>query len=204
MAAQVPSPQMEFNLADLFESVVDTVPDREAIVCGDRRLTYRELDESANRLAHGLDALGVGAGDHVGCYLHNSIEHVQVMFACYKLRAVPVNVNYRYVADELALVMRDANLVALVFDRSLGAEVAVATRPDTLRWLLEVDDGTSECSVADALPLEAVLATGESARDFAPRSGDDLYVLYTGGTTGLPKGVVWRQEDIFFAAVGGG
>ncbi len=195
---------MEFNLADLFESVVDTVPDRAALVCGDRRLTYRELDESANRLAHGLGALGVGVGDHVGCYLHNSIEHVQVMFACYKLRAVPVNVNYRYVADELGLVMRDANLVALVFDRSLGVEVAAAARPDSLNWLLEVDDGTAERSVADAQPLASVFASGMSGRGFAPRSGDDHYVLYTGGTTGLPKGVVWRQEDIFFAAVGGG
>ncbi|MSO78580.1 MAG: acyl-CoA synthetase [Acidimicrobiia bacterium] len=195
---------MEFNLADLFESVVDAVPDREALVCGERRLTYRELDEAANRLAHGLATLGVGVGDHIGCYLHNSIEHVQVMFACYKLRAVPVNVNYRYVADELGVVMRDADLVALVFDRSLGAEVAGAARPDTLQWLLEVDDGTAERSVADARLLASVLETGMSVRDFGPRSGDDHYVLYTGGTTGLPKGVVWRQEDIFFAAVGGG
>lgn len=195
---------MEFNLADLFESVVDTVPDREAVVCGDRRLTYRELDESSNQLAHGLAALEVGAGDHVGCYLHNSIEHVEVMLACYKLRAVPVNVNYRYVADELGLVLRDADLVAMCFDRSLASEVAAAVRPDRLRWLLEVDDGTQASIARDARPIDGVRAAGSPARDFAPRSGDDHYVLYTGGTTGLPKGVVWRQEDIFFAAVGGG
>jgi acyl-CoA synthetase (AMP-forming)/AMP-acid ligase II len=195
---------MEFNLADLFESVVDTVPDREALVCGDRRLTYRQLEESSNRLAHGLASLGVEAGDHVGCYLYNSIEHVEVMLACYKLRAAPVNVNYRYVADELGLVLRDADLVALCFDRSLGPEVAAAERPERLRWLLEVGDGTQASAVPDARLLASVLVSGRSERDFGPRSGDDHYVLYTGGTTGLPKGVVWRQEDIFFAAVGGG
>ena len=200
---------MEFNLADLFDSVVDTVPDREALVCGDRRLTYRELDESVNRVAHGLGSLGIGVGDHVGCYLHNSIEHILVMFACYKLRAVPVNVNYRYVADELGLILQDADLVALCFDRSLGAEVAASARPDCLRWLLEVDDASdlaqsSGVQIPGAQPFEALLGSASSVRDFPARSGDDHYVLYTGGTTGLPKGVVWRHEDIFFAAVGGG
>ena len=196
---------MEFNLADLFESVVDTVPDREAVVCSDRRLTYRELDESSNRLAHGLATLGLGPGDHLGCYLHNSIEYVEMMLACYKLRAVPVNVNYRYVADELGLVLRDADLRMLCFDRSLGGEIAAAARPDCLRWLLEVDDGTDTSSAPlDVRAFDEVRAAGSPARDFAPRSADDLYVLYTGGTTGMPKGVVWRHEDIFFAAVGGG
>ncbi|MEX0664692.1 MAG: acyl-CoA synthetase [Acidimicrobiia bacterium] len=196
---------MEFNLADLFESVVDTVPDRKALVCGEHRFTYRELDERSNQVAHGLVALGVGPGDHVGCYLHNSIEYVEAMFGCYKIRAVPVNVNYRYVAGELGLVLRDADLVVLCYDRALGGEVAAAVHPDRLRWFVEVDDSTDAVApVVDKHSFDEVRAGGSVERDFSPRSGDDLYVLYTGGTTGLPKGVVWRQEDIFFAAVGGG
>jgi acyl-CoA synthetase (AMP-forming)/AMP-acid ligase II len=196
---------MEFNLADLFESVVDTVADREALVCGEQRFTYRELDERSNQVAHGLAALGVADGDHVGCYLHNSVEHVELMLACYKLRAVPVNVNYRYVSEELGLVVRDADLVALCFDRSLGPEVVAAPRSERVRWLVEVDDGTAASAASvDALPFDGLRADRSTIRDFAPRSGDDHYVLYTGGTTGLPKGVVWRHNDIFFAAVGGG
>ena len=194
---------MEFNLADLFESVVDVVPDREAVVCDRRRVTYRALEEAANRVAHGLGELGVGAGDHVGCYLHNSIEHLEAMLGCYKLRAVPVNVNYRYVAGELSQLLDDAQLVALVFDHDLGAHVELADRPASLRSLICVGPSGS-ASIDGALDFDAVRASGSPARDFGPRSGDDHYVLYTGGTTGLPKGVVWRQEDIFFAAVGGG
>jgi acyl-CoA synthetase (AMP-forming)/AMP-acid ligase II len=193
---------MEFQLADLFEAVADAFPDREAIVCGARRVTYRELDDDATRLAHALADLGVRAGDHVGCYLHNSIEYVLTMLACFKLRAVPVNVNYRYVTDELARLLAGAGLVALVFDRSLGAQVAaVREAPPTL---IEVEDGSGTQRVSTALRFDELLASGNAARDFGPRSADDHYVLYTGGTTGLPKGVVWRHEDIFFASIGGG
>jgi len=196
---------MEFNLADLFESIVDTVPEREALVCADHRLTYGALEESSNRMAHGLAELGVCPGDHVGCYLHNSIEYVETMLACFKVRAVPINVNYRYVANELEIVLRDSGVVALCYDRSLSPEVAAVAHPEALRSLLEVDDGSPASDVVvGARAFDAVRAEGSGVRDFPPRSGDDHYVLYTGGTTGLPKGVIWRQEDIFFAAVGGG
>ncbi len=197
---------MEFNLADLFERVADTVGHREALVSGDRRLTYALLDERSTRLAHGLAELGVRAGDHVGLYLYNGAELVEAMLACFKLRAVPVNVNYRYVGEELAHLFSDADLVALVHHRELAPQVAsLPGRPASLRWLIEVDDGGGAGDRdLDALPYEEVLASGPANRSFGPRSADDHYVLYTGGTTGLPKGVVWRQEDILFATLGGG
>jgi acyl-CoA synthetase (AMP-forming)/AMP-acid ligase II len=195
---------MEFNLADLFERVADAVGDREALVSGGRRLTYARLDERSTRMADGLAGLGVRPGDHVGLYLYNGAEFVETMLACFKLRAVPVNVNYRYVGEELAHLFSDADLVALVHHRELAPHVAsIPSRPAALRSLIEVNDAGEACDL-DALSYEEVLASGSASRNFGPRSGDDHYVLYTGGTTGLPKGVVWRQEDILFATLGGG
>jgi acyl-CoA synthetase (AMP-forming)/AMP-acid ligase II len=185
---------MEFNLADLFECVADHVPDRDALVGGDRRLSYAGLEERANRLAHGLERRGVGPEDHVGLYLHNRVEFIEVMLACFKLRAVPFNINYRYRGEELAYVLGDAGAVAVVFDDRLAdlvAEAGLAVRSLRLR-------------LAVGAEYEAVVAEGGPGRDFGPRSADDHYLLYTGGTTGLPKGVVWRHEDILFATLGGG
>ncbi|MGW6491116.1 AMP-binding protein, partial [Streptomyces sp. NPDC055056] len=114
---------MEYNLADLFESVVDVVPDREALVYVDhpgtgaeRRLTYAELDAAANRLAHHLIDSGIRPGEHLGLHLYNGVEYLQTVLACLKARVVPVNVNYRYVEEELAYLYQDADLAALVFD----------------------------------------------------------------------------------------
>ncbi|MEW1658083.1 MULTISPECIES: acyl-CoA synthetase [unclassified Streptomyces] len=205
---------MEYNLADLFESIVDAVPDREALVSYDhpgtgaeRRLTYAELDRAANRLAHHLADHGIGPGDHVGLHLYNGVAYLQSVYACLKLRAVPVNVNYRYVEEELVYLFRDADLVALVFDAEFTDRVAGALpRTPALRHLVRVGtapDGAAAPRIAP-VPLAEAEAAGSPARDFAPRSADDRIIVYTGGTTGMPKGVVWRHEDLFFSGMGGG
>jgi acyl-CoA synthetase (AMP-forming)/AMP-acid ligase II len=184
---------MRFNLADLFEAVADAVPDREALVYGDRRLSYAELDERATRLAHVLADAGVGKDDHVGVWLYNCNEYLEAMLAAFKLRAAPINVNYRYVADELRYLFVDADLKAVVLEPEF-APLLDDLRPSTPMLGLGLQRGDS---------YEAALASASPVRDFEPRSADDLYVLYTGGTTGMPKGVMWRGEDIFFGAFEG-
>jgi 3-oxocholest-4-en-26-oate---CoA ligase len=192
---------VEFNLADIFESVVDVVGDREALVFGDRRLTYAELDQRANRLAHHLESVGIGAGDHVGVQLYNCTEYVETMIACFKVRAVPVNVNYRYVEDELAYLFTDADLVGLVVDTEFSSRIdAVRDRAPMLRHVVTVGSGAQPDK---AVHYDDAIGAQPDTRDFPPRSSDDLYVIYTGGTTGMPKGVMWRQEDLFFAGMGG-
>jgi acyl-CoA synthetase (AMP-forming)/AMP-acid ligase II len=181
---------LQFNLADLFECVADAVPERTAAVCGADRRTYAELDDRSTRLAHVLAERGATPGAHVALYMRNSIEHLEAMFACYKLRAVPINVNYRYVDDELEYLLADADAVGIVHDAGVRER---AVRIGT-GFTLDVDDPA----------YGAALAAAPADRDLGPRSGDDHYVLYTGGTTGMPKGVIWRNEDIFFGAMGGG
>jgi len=195
-----------YNLADLWESVVDSVPDKEALVCGERRLSFAQVDERANRLAHALAARGVGAGDHIGLYLYNGTEYLEAMIAAFKIRAVPVNVNYRYVEGELRYLLDNAEAKAVVLHRELAPRLA-AVQPDLpeLRAAIWVEDGSNaEIALEDAVEYESALAAESPERSFGPRSADDLYILYTGGTTGMPKGVMWRHEDIFFAAFGGG
>ncbi|MCL6669916.1 acyl-CoA synthetase [Streptomyces panaciradicis] len=201
---------MEYNLADLFESVVDVVPDREALVYIDhpgtgaeRRLTYAELDAAANRIGHHLIDAGIRPGEHLGLHLYNGIEYLQTVFGCLKARIVPVNVNYRYVEDELVYLYRDADLAALVFDAEFDARVAAALpQCPGLRHLVRVGGGDE--GVLAAVPFTGAEASGSPERGFPARSGDDQFIIYTGGTTGMPKGVMWRQEDLFFSGLGGG
>jgi fatty-acyl-CoA synthase len=196
---------MEFNLADLWERVVDEIPDHEALVCGDRRLTYAQADERATRLAHHLADRGVGVGDHVALQLYNGTEYLEGMLAAFKLRAVPINVNYRYGDNELRYLLDDADARAIVHHREFAPALdAIRADLPLLHTFVEVDDASDAPSLAHATGYETALTTASPVRDFGPRSADDLYILYTGGTTGMPKGVMWRAEDIFFGAFGGG
>ncbi len=190
---------MSFNIADLFEHVVDAVPDRIALVDRDLRQSFAELETRANRIAHALAERGVGVGDHVGIYAQNSHEWVETMYGAFKTRAIPININYRYVTDELAYLLGNADCVACVFDRQYADRLeAVREHTPTLKSLIWIDDGT-DGPTGEAESYDEVCAAASPERDFGERSGDDLYVLYTGGTTGMPKGVMWRQEDVYFA-----
>jgi acyl-CoA synthetase (AMP-forming)/AMP-acid ligase II len=193
-----------FNLADFIEHTVDVVPDRTALILGDRQMTFAGLEARANRLAHHLASEGVGRNDHVAVYSYNSFEYVEAMLAAYKLRAVPINVNYRYVPDELVYLLDNSDAVVLAHQAVFGAQVAaIRDRLPLLRHVLSVDDGSGTPLPEGAVPYEAALAGQSPERDFERRSDDDIYILYTGGTTGSPKGVVWRHEDVW-RTLGGG
>ncbi|MFD7803196.1 acyl-CoA synthetase [Streptomyces anulatus] len=203
---------MEYNLADLFESVVDAVPDREALLYVDhpgtgaeRRLTYAELDAAANRIAHHLIDAGIRPGEHLGLHLYNGVEYLQTVLGALKARIVPVNVNYRYVEEELVYLYRDADLAALVFDGEFDERVAAAApQAPGLRHLVRVGPAPAAPPAVPVVPFTEAERSGGSGRGFAPRSADDQFIIYTGGTTGMPKGVMWRQEDLFFSGLGGG
>jgi acyl-CoA synthetase (AMP-forming)/AMP-acid ligase II len=184
---------MALHFADLFEHAVDVVPERVAVACEDRQLTYRELDERSNRLAHQLAALGVGPGDHVGLYARNSIEAVETIMAVVKLRAAVININYRWVEAELRYILADSDLVVIVHDAEFTDLVEAARdAAPMLRGTVVIGDD-----------YEDLLAAWSDSRDFGPRSPDDIYIIYTGGTTGQPKGVMWRHEDLW-RTLGGG
>jgi acyl-CoA synthetase (AMP-forming)/AMP-acid ligase II len=180
-----------FNLADLFESLADAFPDRLAVVSGDLRLTYGELDRRATQLANTFKSKGIGEGDHIGLYLYNGHEYIEAMLAAWKIRARTVNVNYRYVADELRYIFENAELKGLIYEQELADHV-LATKTDAMTMMLSTED------------YEAAVDAGSPERDFDGRSDDDLVIIYTGGTTGMPRGVMWRHQDLFFAALQGG
>ena len=199
---------VEFNLADLFEQAVDTFGEREYLVAEGTRRTYAEMEARANQLAHHLQQAGVKPGEHVGIYAYNSSEWVEAAWAVFKIRAVWININYRYVEDELAYLFGNADLVALIYQQEFADRVA-GVRPhlELLRHSLVIaDPAATAAGVVDtsgSIDYEEALAGASTERDFGPRSPDDHYILYTGGTTGMPKGVVWRHQDVFFALGGG-
>ncbi|MBF6170189.1 acyl-CoA synthetase [Nocardia blacklockiae] len=195
---------MPNNFADLFEHAVDAMPDRVALIQGDRRITFAELDARAGRLARYLASIGAGPGTHVGFQLHNSIETMETLIACFKVRAVPININYRYGAEELRYLYDNADLEILVHHRCY-APLVDRVRPQVpgLRHALVVEDDQGSGADSGSVPYEQALQGFPPDREPIERSADDLFVMYTGGTTGLPKGVMWRQEDMW-RVLGGG
>ncbi len=183
---------MAFNLADLYEALADAFPERLALVSSDTELSFGEVDDRATRLANEWAKLGVGHGDHVGLYLYNRHEYIISMLAAYKLRAVTINLNYRYVAEELRYVCENADLVGIVYEPDLK-DIVDEAAPDHVRFRIAAGD-----------EFAAMVEAGSPERNFGPRSNDDLFIVYTGGTTGMPRGVMWRHEDLFFAALQGG
>jgi acyl-CoA synthetase (AMP-forming)/AMP-acid ligase II len=200
---------MAINIADLFEHAVDAAPDNRAVKVGDRVVTYAELEADANRLAHYLQAQGVEPGDHVAIYAKNSIEHVVAVLAIVKVRAVNINVNYRYVEGELNYLFDNADVVALIHERSYAPLVAkCAPNHPKLKTFVAIPDVVTPDSDEDVSSYGGVLladavADQSAERDFGDRSPDDLHIIYTGGTTGFPKGVMWRHEDIYRVLFGG-
>jgi len=186
--------QRTFNLADLFEIVAAAVPERTAIICGDARTSYATLDQRATALAAVLQAHGLQRGDSLGLHLYNGPEYLEGFLAACKLGAMPVNINYRYVADELRHLYANARLKALIYSDELSAVVkpVLGEFPDI------------HLAIASGAHHESLLSIATPPPAPVQRSDDDLMLLYTGGTTGLPKGVMWPHRALFFGALGGG
>jgi acyl-CoA synthetase (AMP-forming)/AMP-acid ligase II len=179
------------NLADILEAMADAVPDRDAVVLIDREYSFAEIDDRSTRLANHLRSLGVAPGEHVAIHSINRIEWVDAFYGCLKARAVPININYKYLHDELAYLYDNADCVAAI------------VAPEHVDALGALDLPALRRVIVLGQEYDAALAAA-STRRLDGRSPDDHYVLYTGGTTGYPKGVVWRNEDIISAALNAG
>ncbi|MDT5108522.1 MAG: 3-oxocholest-4-en-26-oate---CoA ligase [Mycobacterium sp.] len=196
---------MALNIADLAEHAIDAVPDRVALISGAEQITYAQLEEKANRFAHYLIDRGVKKDDKVGLYCRNRIEIVIAMLGIVKAGAILVNVNFRYVEGELRYLFDNSDMVALVHERRYSDRVANVL-PDTpkIETILVVEDGSDDdFHQYGGIEFYSAIAQGAPERDFGSRSADDIYLLYTGGTTGFPKGVMWRHEDVYRVLFGG-
>lgn len=196
---------VELNIAAICAAMASAYPQRESIVFRDRRLTWAQVDDRCRRLANLLVEAGLGTNDRVALYLHNGNEYLEGMLGSYMARCAPTNINYRYTAGELAYVLNDSDAKVIVHhacfaDTLADALTGVQTRP----LLLQIDDSSAASLGPDTLGYEAALAGASPVRDGALErswSGDDWYLCYTGGTTGMPKGAMWRQADFLVAAL---
>jgi 3-oxocholest-4-en-26-oate---CoA ligase len=194
----------DWNYGDVWETVADTQPDLVAINQGARNVTWAEFDRGADGVARFLLDLGVVQQDKVALYLYNAPEYLQATFAAAKIGLVPVNTNYRYGDDELAYLWDNADAVAVVFHGSFSDRIErVLDRVPRVKGWLWVDDGTGPCPDWAAPYSDAAKSAIDRVRAPWGRSGDDLFMLYTGGTTGMPKGVMWRQDDLFTLLLSG-
>ena len=206
-----------FDLSTVFRTVAETIPDSKVLIWRDLRLTYGQMDARIDGIAHYLVSRGLGchterselAGhqsgqDHVGLYMRNGNQYLEAMVAGYRARVAPFNVNYRYVEEELLYLLGDAKAKALVYAAEFAPHVqSIRGRLPDLQVLIQVADDSGNDLLPDAVDYEEVVGTPAPAGGMPTPSGEDLYILYTGGTTGMPKGVLWRQHDIFMSAMGG-
>jgi fatty-acyl-CoA synthase len=209
-----PAGASQWALADVFAVVSEAAPDRDAIVWRDRRLTYAQLRARTDALAaalvgHGLGRVATDASaprwscpqDRVAVLLHNRPEHLEALLGCWRARVVPFNVNYHYTSGEVAALLRAMGARAVIYERGLG-ELLRDVAPE-LDLLLEVDDDSDAVSLGRATPYEDAAGSGARAGKLPAAGADDRYLACTGGTTGRPKGVLWRQGDLFVAGMGG-
>ena len=195
----------DWNYADVWEAVADLQPDLVAITQGERNLTWADFDSGADGIAQFLLDLGVARQDKVAVYLYNCPEYIQTTYAAMKIGLVPVNTNYRYGDDELSYLWENADAVAVAFHGTFADRIErILDRVPGVKGWLWVDDGSGPCPDWATPYEDAVKSAIGRVRASWGRSGDDLYMLYTGGTTGMPKGVMWRQDDLFARLIDGG
>jgi len=191
------APVSGWNLADIWERNAGRFPDAVAQVQGERTFTWSELDRRADGVAATLLSAGAGRQDKVAHYLYNCPEYLESMFGLFKAGLVPVNTNYRYTEDELVYLWENADAVAVIFHGTFTERCAVMrARVQGVRTWIWVDDGTDECPEWATSYEEAACSSSQRTAPPWGRSPDDLYILFTGGTTGMPKGVMWRQDDL--------
>jgi fatty-acyl-CoA synthase len=206
-----------FDLSTVFRTVAQTIPDKQVLVWRDKRLSYADADARIDGVAHYLASQGLGCHterdrlanhqsgqDHVGLYMRNGNEYMEAMVAGYRARVAPFNVNFRYVEEELLYLLADARARALVYAAEFAPHVqSIRGRLPDLQVLIQIADDSGNDLLPEAVDYESIVTTPAPAAGMPTPSGDDLYILYTGGTTGMPKGVLWRQHDIFMSAMGG-
>ena len=206
-----------FDLSAVFRTVAQTIPDKQVLVWRDKRLTYAQADARIDGIAHYLTSRGLGCHterdqlanhqsgqDHVGLYLRNGNEYLEAMVAGYRARVAPFNVNFRYVEEELLYLLADARARALIYAAEFAPHVqSIRGKLPDLQVLIQVADDSGNELLPDAVDYESIVTTPPPDSGMPTPTGDDLYILYTGGTTGMPKGVLWRQHDIFMSAMGG-
>jgi len=207
----------DFNFAEVNETIAAAIPDREALVWGDRRLTHRMLAERSRRFANALLSRGLRVSkeraqlaghesgqDHLAIYLYNGNEYVEAMLGAFKARVAPLNVNYRYVAEELTYLFQNSRAKAVIYQAEFAPHIAaIRSALPELSVLIQVADDSGNALLPGAVDYEEALAAASPAPPAVKATPDDLYILYTGGTTGMPKGVLWRSADIYASAMGG-
>ena len=208
---------VHFTVPAVADAVAAAIPDRDLVIQGGRRYTYAQVVERSNRLASYLHSRGLGCHtersalsghevgqDLLGIYAYNGTEFVEGLLGAFRARVAPFNVNYRYVKNELQYLLADSGATAVLYHARFAPRVAeVLPELPRLRVLIQIADESSNDLVHGAVDYESIVTSGAAKPPPVEPSPDDLYVLYTGGTTGMPKGVLWRQHDIFMTSFGG-